>query len=255
MIRAKFVVNPKFLVLYTLTECSSDRFIAGVPASDVVTFQNRAWQLDSDAYQFLRYGVNGYHFAEHFLEVKSIKDMLERAERLVDEMLNDPAFAPVKRQTDDASVRIEKEWTANYDATFELMSELTGLQLDHEFTVCITHPSQKTGRNADPFIYWTDRNDFPHYNTVYLWHEIMHSFIKPLKANEGIYGVSHAVIELLADNELRVRLNGGDYPPLEGHSCLHSLKENLLPSWREYTRGKRKLISNYLEHATEAFSL
>ncbi len=253
MIRAQFVINEKYLVVYTLTQCATDRFIPGVPTEDVVAFQNRAWEIDSDAYQCLRFGLSDHSFVQHFLGMKCIHDQLARTERLVDEMLNDPLFVPVREQTKAALSRIESEWLSNYEKTHDLMTELTGLDLDYDFNICVSHPAQKTGKNGDPNIFWTDRNDFPDYNTVYLWHEIMHSFIKPLKKNEGTFGISHAVIELLTDNELRVQLNGGHYPPFLGHDCLLAFKQNLLPSWHKYKQAKEKNILVYLENVTAEF--
>jgi|GEM_PF-1700321 len=56
----------------------------------------------------------------------------------------------------------------------------------------------------------------------------------------------HAVIQLIADNELRIRLNGGHYPPFEGHTYLKRLMELIVPHWRKYLRAGNKEIGKFI---------
>ena len=53
---------------------------------------------------------------------------------------------------------------------------------------------------------------------------------------------NHALIQLITDNELRIRLNGGKYPPFEGHSTLTAEMSSLLPKWQEYLLSPNKDI-------------
>jgi hypothetical protein len=77
------------------------------------------------------------------------------------------------------------------------------------------------------------------------------------KCNPGIVRFQNAAwrkdraanVQLLADNEMRIRLNGGSYPPFEGHEEHIAIMENLLPSWREYLQQPRKNIHDYLRNA------
>jgi hypothetical protein len=69
-----------------------------------------------------------------------------------------------------------------------------------------------------------------------MWHEILHFYwLKPKDEN-----LSHAIIELVTDNELRIRLNGGKYPPFVGHSWLEKIRRKIYPYWKKYLNKKLK---------------
>jgi len=147
------------------------------------------------------------------------------------EQLEDPLFAPVLAETERSRALVEAEWKANYARTSAWMRELTGLPLDGTYTVYLTHPSQNQGHYlGDNRIAWAWCNNGAYNNTIYLWHELLHGVL-PMSER------GHAVIELLTDNELRVRLNGGTYPPWVGHEELHALRDEMLPAWREHLRN------------------
>jgi hypothetical protein len=120
--------------------------------------------------------------------------------------------------------------------------------------VLVTHPGQRNGQTfADGPIGWTERHDFSHYDTVYLWHEILHHFIKPTRPTMDVGNPAHAIIELLSDNELRVRLGGGPYPPFLGHPEDLPFQERLLPQWRTYLRQPRRDVLQFLTQAEAQF--
>jgi len=81
--------------------------------------------------------------------------------------------------------------------------------------------------------------DWPNYATVYLWHEILHSYI-------GYSEKEHAVIELITDEELRIRLNGSKYPPFAGHKYLAKIKQKILPRWKKYLKSKKRNIREFM---------
>jgi len=232
---------------YALVNCDPTRScIPGQPWEELCAFQNKAWEKDKDASKFLRLGVTD----EFVLAHKSFVDLAKRAEQLLPDMVADPLFKPLLGQTQSALSRTREEWEADYVKSSSIMRELTGLKLDGDFDVQITHPSQRNGHGGNP-IGWTYRQDFPHYNTVYLWHEIMHSFIEADRHADAVVNVEHAVIQLLTDNELRVRFNGGTYPPLEGHKETVPMMERLLEDWRAYLAGAKKEIMEFLKLARE----
>ena len=76
------------------------------------------------------------------------------------------------------------------------------------------------------------------YSTIYLWHEILHSYF-------GDSDIEHAIIELIVDEELRSRLNNAKYPPFEGHKNLSELKKKILPHWRKYLKSEAKDIKKF----------
>ena len=93
-----------------------------------------------------------------------------------------------------------KEWKK----AFKILEELSGIKLpDITIQVYLTHPKLKNGMAVDnQTIVWGHPEDWPNYSTVYLCHEIMH-----ILTNLDRSDITHAVIELMADNELRIRLN------------------------------------------------
>ena len=102
--------------------------------------------------------------------------------------------------------------------------------------VYTTHPSLGTGYAVPQLhaICWGHSEEFPNYHSVYLVHELLH-LVLPSDARE----IDHALIELIADNELRIRLNGsGKYFEYPGHKHLASLERRLLPQFREYMRRR-----------------
>ncbi len=116
----------------------------------------------------------------------------------------------------------------NYEASNHLIADIIGLSFSKNFTVYITHPSLKNGKSiSDGKIEWGHKEEWPNYTTIYLWHEILHSYLPH-------DDLSHAIIQLITDNELRILLNGGRYPPFEGHEDLFPIMKKLLPYWKRY---------------------
>lgn len=242
-----FKVDQSYLVYHMLVNNSPSRFVTGTPEKDVVAFENLAWKNDQSAYQFLQHGVTEYMILEH----ENLGSLGARAEKLIQSMINEPSFKPLHEETLNAMNKVQKEWDEDFSKTSSIMNELTGLNFEeHEkFDIYITHPSQKNGLGG-PKIRISYRQDFPHYNTVYLWHEIMHSYL-PSDSRDAVVNVEHCVIQLLTDNELRSRLNGSVYPPFEGHEETKTMMEKLLPSWRAYLHNPHKDIRAYLKTAKE----
>ncbi|MBF0548761.1 MAG: hypothetical protein HQM08_30340 [Candidatus Riflebacteria bacterium] len=79
---------------------------------------------------------------------------------------------------------------------------------------------------------------------MYLWHEILHSYITGSRATEFL---NHALVKLITDNELREKLNNLSqaYPPFEGHSYLIPLETRILPYWNDYLKNPKKGILEF----------
>jgi hypothetical protein len=232
----------------------SKTFIRGQEIRDRLnTFRELALKEDAVACRFL--GATRLYemmtFANH--ENMVLSALCQRAEALINNLLQQPAFLAIFDDTKLALENYRSEWLADYDKSFEVIKDLTGLNLNRSFEVYVTHPCQPQGINEGDTIYHTYRTGFPHYNTVYMWHEVMHSLIKPVPGRDQTEAnnASHAVIELLTDNELRCRFSGASYPPFEGHDFLDATREYLLPSWREYLASSKHDILDYLKLATQ----
>ncbi|MBX9573817.1 MAG: hypothetical protein K2X77_33280 [Candidatus Obscuribacterales bacterium] len=248
-----FRIDPDYLVYSTLTAPS--RRILDVPMREQVTsFQNRAWNLDKPAFNYLK--DNDLHLK--ILQKRPIENgsaISERSSRLVQQMKADPSFRLLLLDTEKALAKVKKEWHQNYSKTNEIMQENTGITFDRNIDVVITHPAIAQGTSRYGNILFTDHSvrpeSFANQNTVYLWHETLHHHLPPKYAGKKEIDVAHAAIELATDNELRIRLNKGSYPPLVGHEFLANGRELLLPSWRNYLSKEKKDIVSYINEAAK----
>jgi len=127
---------------------------------------------------------------------------------------------------------------------------MTGLELGGRYTVYLTHPSLRNGNYIGrKKITWGHNEDWPNFSTVYLWHEVLHSKLHDNGADE----IGHSIIELATDEELRNRLNGGSYPPWEGHLELAETKEKMFPYWREYLLSSKRRILEFAREMKRLF--
>lgn len=259
----RFRVDRDFLAFHTLSE-PHNKIINGEIAAPITAFKNRAWDLDKEAYDYLRKPAKNYYDSVEYkvLYRKPLDDGTEiskRAAGLLETMKRDPSFIPVLKETERAKQILKQDWEKNYPKTRAIMDDLTGLKLDQKLEVLITHPSIRQGMAAPEQgrIFFTDQSHFPgapkNTNLIYLWHETLHHHIPPRIVGPKQHDVGHSVIELATDNELRVRLNGGSYPPMIGHPYLQEAGNHLLSSWRNYLKqapGKRNIM-DYLEKASK----
>jgi hypothetical protein len=133
----------------------------------------------------------------------------------------------------------ERQWNDNYSITQRIISEITGLKPKKNFTVFITHPSLKNGKYlGNNQIGWGHNEDWVNYTTVYLWHEIMHSYFDTKQ-------LDHVIISFITDEELRIRLNGGKYPPFAAHKYLHPMMNKSLHLWKRYIKSESKDITKF----------
>jgi hypothetical protein len=238
MISLNFQIVPEYIIYYAVVNYSPHRLVDGVPAENIVKFQKTAKSKDETAYNFLSYGVS----ESNVLASPSIVEVAQRTEKFIQTMKADSTFAPVLKETMDSLEQVRSEWERNLVKTDALISDWTGLPLSGEFRIFLTHPALKQGHYLGDLkaICWANRNTWPNYNIVYLWHELLHSFIPGRD-------LEHAIIQLITDNELRIRLNGGSYPPFEGHPDLSKLMEAVLPHWKSYLAGKERNITQFIK--------
>jgi len=84
------------------------------------------------------------------------------------------------------------------------------------------------------------KNDWPNYSTVYIWHEMLHSYF-------GRSDVEHAIIELITDEHMRKLLNSDTYPPFVGHEYLSDVKKKLLKDWLVFIKQNDKDINKFVK--------
>lgn len=249
MISLSFEIIPEYLAYYAIANCSVRSFVDELPNEKVVDFQNAAWAKDRQANDFLRFGYTDRNFLQG---LDSISEISKRAERLIKEMLRHETFKVMLAETEESMRMVEAEWNANFESSYKIVSELSGLELKGEFKVVHTHPALKQGcylRELNA-ICWAYRNTWKNYNTVYLWHELLHGFLA-----HG--SLEHAAIQFITDNELRVMLDSEavTYPPFEGHKELEKLMEMLFPHWQKYLGSEDKNIGDFIANVSEISSV
>src|SRR3989344_6381629 len=205
-IKLDLVIDEDYLIAHTLSREVSWGKDTG-NAEDILAMQARALGL-SERYSYLAKlfpeEVIGNPFSQWASE--ELSDAVVALKRTAE-------YQKILVQTQEYKRRIEQEWDTNLGKSSGFMQEMAALPLDKEYEVFLTHPSLPNGRYlGHRKIAWGGSTDFDNYNTVYLWHEVLHD-----DENLGTDGdISHAIIELLTDNALRVHLNGSDGERLIG---------------------------------------
>lgn len=238
--KLNFVIDKNYLIANSLFWAEGDNFSSQKYRKDIQNFKNYAEKKNKEYYDFL---VGKLEFFPDNLTTKNIKsfagEISSRFPCYLKELSRSKKFDKIFSQTEKYLKFCEKQWEKNYEKTSKIIKELTGFNLNKNFKVYITHPSQRNGRYlGNNQITWGNYEKWPNYTTVYLWHEILHSYFLNSDLVESI-------IELIADNEIRCRLNGGKYPPFAGSKKHISLRNNLLPYWKKYLKSERKDIKKF----------
>lgn len=231
-ITLNFTVNNFRLMTHTIA--SSQRQKSSTYQKDIIDFLNYAWNVSQKCYLFLngRFSVAASFDNEDELSQFGVTELLPFFATLK----QSSEFTVLRAQTETSLACAKKQWEKNYPFTRHVIQSITGFDLNKILTVYITHPGVPNGKYlGNNTLMWRHQEKWDNYTTVYLWREILHSYFSPGNLN-------HALIELIADNELRVRLNKGTYPPFIGHDYLTPIKEKILPYWqtslREIENGK-----------------
>jgi hypothetical protein len=219
-----FHVIDQYLLTHTLSGAGSGAFSSSERAT-VVDVQNEAWQISQSAYNLLTGRLSPSDLANLGKITDKLPDFFQT-------IIQSGAFKKLREETEHYRSICEKQWERNRERTTKIVHALTGFDLNRSFSVCLTHPSLKNGRMLDDnHLAWGHHEEWKSYTTVYLWHEVLHAYLDRSET-------AHALIELIADNELRTQLNGGAYPPFTGHPHLFPIMERVLPAWKRYLATK-----------------
>lgn len=232
-LRANFVINNREL---TILSMDPSRFSSEDHTEDIVALQNFASGVSERCYGYTAVTLSQDQFF-------ALGGTLEEAEAFLSQMEQSSEFARIRQQTEEYLEIVKAQWQRNYPQTSKAIQEMTGLDLNKQITVNVIHPSLKTGLYmGNNTVRWGHHEEWNNYSTVYLWHEILHSYM-------DYTDLSHALIQFVTDNELRIQLNEGEtYPPFEGHPNLFPLMNKLLPHWNVYLAeipegGKRNILA------------
>ena len=225
-LRLEFQIDEDFLICHTLSKVT-DRPFTGT----VMNFRKEIMNQFPEEIKFLS-GVYELTPSFIFKEHLRLEKMLKAAR----------VFSSYPQLLAEAKTHLEQtrsEWTSNYERTFSFMTSLTKLKMSKTIKVLITHPEVFQGRYLEGNgIAWGRKSNGKNYSTVYLWHEILHSYLK-------YNNKTHALMELVTDDALRVFLNGGTFPPFsdDGHEKLKQKKQWIYDHyWKAYLANNSKNI-------------
>jgi hypothetical protein len=242
-IEVDFTIDDEYLVAHTLATSLKNLFCSARYQDDIRALQACSLGLSQSATEFIQIHQLEFLWKSEYPDLKRADIAAHLAQ-----LKGTSAFDTIRQQTAEFLAELRAGWVETLKQSSEILCSMTGLKFDGErYSVIVTHPSLCQGMYlGNKRIAWGGADRWPNYSTVYLWHEIFHDLL-------GKSDVSHAIIELLTDNELRVRLNGGSYPPFEGHVNLNPLKEKILPYWQEFIKGDLRNIFAFEQRMLDVF--
>lgn len=231
----QFKVNPLYVFLHAINMNQGEE-----PFGDWAKFTNAIWERNPEIFYFLA-GA-----AEHVLYVKNTADyrkLFSRNLQTLSKIQKSKEFKRLVKETEQYKKLLEKQWEKNKDKALTILQELSGLSLpNHMVTINLSHPALRNGMTIDDNnIAWGHKEEYLNYSIVYICHELLHIMTKHDNSD-----VLHAAIELLADNELRIRLNKkGRYFEHENHWHLKEIEKKLYPAWKQYLKQDKKNILQF----------
>lgn len=225
-LKLEFQIDEDFLICHTVSKSTSHPF-----PDTVANFRKELESTFSSELKFLR-------------ELDEVTPNIllkehSRLEKMLKIARTSPFFPQLLTETKVHLEQTRSEWDSNFARTLPYMASLTKITMNKTMKVFITHPEVFQGRYlGGNVIAWGRKSEWKNYATVYLWHEILHSL---LKFNDK----SHALIELVSDDALRVFLNGGAFPPFtkDGHEKLIKNKQWIFDHyWKAYLSNNSKNI-------------
>lgn len=238
-----FKIDEDYFLVHLISHSGERWFSSKEYMSDIVGFRDYAWGLDKDCYSLFKNDLSITHVVSG-----KLVSLLQRSTHYLELLKKSDQYQKLYQQTEAYLSFCKAQWEKNYRVTHDFLQSITDFDFNRTIDVYITHPGLLNGVYLPRIsvIEWSNRWEnqkderFLNYTTVYLWHEVLHSYFEHME-------IAHVLIELITDNEMRVRLNGGIYPPFEGHNELEELRQNILPQWQAYLKSGRRDIIAFLK--------
>jgi len=227
-----FILNEHYLALHTIKAITNWDNPQGIEMKEIVAFQKKVWDLYEEDYKLI---INFKKIFPDYIENRKLKFMKEFAGKIA--KLSE--FVPIRERTSTYLDYVKNEWERNLPQTSTYMNDLTGLDFKYTWKIFVTHPVLRNGTQLGSLqIGWGSPEEWANHSTIYLWHEILHHYF-------GKSDIDHSVISLAAENELRKKMNGTNYPPFEGHDNLKKTMKKILPGWKKYLNKENKNLINF----------
>lgn len=133
--------------------------------------------------------------------------------------------------------KVRQDWKRNFVQTRSFMERTARIDFNEKpVPVFITYPvNAGFFTKSRRYITWGSGDWWDNYSTVYLWHELLHSYVDGLD-------VSHAVIQIITDSEMKLFLNGGDLNSNDWHKRHRTLMKLIYNnSWNFYLESNMNM--------------
>ncbi len=231
MIDFKFTINQRYLFLHTFRHKLK-------VSPKWVRLHNKIWEIDKDAYDFL------IGRPEVMISNYSLKQLSIKADKIVTDILHTKEFKKTYQETKLYKKWISKQWNYNKIKINSILKRILKIDIPKtKFKVFLTHPQLTNGCYLDDYrICWGHQENWKNYSLVYLVHEALHEILKDHDK------LVHAVIELVADNQLRIELSKkGKYFDIAGHTELKNIEKQIYPYWKKYLKDEKMNIFDFLK--------
>ncbi len=233
MIDFEFIINKKYLFLHTFRHKLK-------VSPKWVRLHNKIWEIDKDVYNFL------IGRPELMISNRSLKQLSTKADKITSDILRTKEFKKTYQETKLYKKWISKQWSCNKIKVNSILKRILKIDIHKiKFKVFLTHPRLTNGHYLGDYrICWGHPEDWKNYSIAYLIHEALHEILKDHTK------LMHAIIELIADNQLRIKLNKkGRYFEIKGHLELKKIEKILYPYWKKYLKDDTKNIFDFLKES------
>ena len=180
MIRLNYITDSHFLASYIIANYHQDCFL---PADkepfiqykkDIIAFQNLAWKQSEVFVNLIDGRVKIYKYSAK--NKHSYEQMGKDLDNFIATIIQSAEFKVIEKHVEQSKQLIVHEWESNYKKTSEYLKSL-GIDFEATFDIFLAPTIYKEGHNTrNNQIFWSYQTHWPNYNTIYLWHEVLHSY-------------------------------------------------------------------------------
>lgn len=160
------------------------------------------------------------------------------------ELASNNIFVNLYKEVLDFRDKIIIEWNGKKDIIISFLENIMRIKITGKFIMLCLSPRIFGGQNIDRYFnknifYYGHHESWDNYNVVYITHEILHSFF-------DYDDINHCIIQFIADNELRMKLNNSkkyfeENGKIVGHKRLRELENKILPYWIQYLSSTKNI--------------
>ncbi len=207
MYNIDLITNPIHISQYIITNSDIKRIRTDARKEETIeltNFRNKAFDLNKSLYHVLDSGFKDLPFepTDEFPYKNTFADL----QKYLIEISKLEELSQIISRIEGQMKKIKNEWENNYLEVSNLLNKLN-INGDDALTVYLVPNCLKAGRYYyGKYIEWGYRNDFNNYNTIYLWHEVVHHhlFKNNLCNNKDL---NEVVTMIISDRYLYSKLN------------------------------------------------